>query len=139
MPEFTGIVSQEPVVRVRLTPTYPGAQHIFGLGVVDTGAAMTCVDTDAALEWHFRQLGYCRMHSTSESNALTPLFDAELEIVGRQGSHREFLHAPGFMGDGAPTVLHDTSKIIALIGRDILNKGVLVYDGPKNNFRLRLP
>ena len=139
MPDFTGIVSQPPVVPIRLTPIYPGAQHIFGYGVVDTGATYTCVDTDAAIQWQFRQIGYRRMHSATQSNVPTPIFDVNLELIGARGHYKENLHAQGFKGGGAPIALHDMHRIIALIGRDILNKGVLTYDGPQNNFLLRLP
>ena len=139
MPEFTGIVSQEPVVRVRLTPTYPRAQHIFGYGVIDTGAGTTFIDSEAGYGWKFRQLGYDRINSATDENVPTPIFDVHLELMGRGGTYKESLHALGFKGGGAPTALHDMGKIIVLIGRDILNKGVLTYDGPRNNFLLRLP
>ena len=139
MPDFIGIVSQPPVVQIRLTPIYPGAQHIFGYGVVDTGAEVTFIDTLAATTWNFRQLGYHRMHSATEKNIRTPIFDARVELMANRGSYSVDLHPFGFNGGGAPVALHDMSKVIALIGQDILNLGVLVYDGPANNFLLRLP
>ncbi len=79
------------------------------------------------------------MHSATESNVPTPIFDVEVELMGRRGSYKESLHAMGFRGAGAPVALHDMNRAIALIGRDILNKGVLEYDGPNNHFLLKMP
>ena len=138
MAEFTGIVSQGPLIRIRLTPIYPGAQHIFGFGVIDTGASITSIDVHAAMCWRFRQLGYRRINSASQRAVPTPIFDVNMELMGQKGTYKRSLHALGFRGGGSPAALEDMNRIIALIGRDVLNRGVLVYDGPKNNFLLQL-
>jgi len=104
--------------------------------LVDTGASCTCIDPDILIN----RLG---LMATGEAECLTPttgatpqkmkLYDIGLRIMA--GSVTE----PHLYLDPLPVMesgLFDGQGIHALIGRDVLNRCVLIYNGTTRLFTL---
>jgi len=100
-------------------------------GLVDTGASCTCVDPSILASLQLSPTGTTTMHtpSTGASPGTANLYDASIVLVHPQLSLTFFNQAV------AESVLA-VQGIHALIGRDILAKCLLTYDGQSKLFIL---
>ena len=104
--------------------------------MLDTGADYTHVDIGMAAQNGFTHLGTAPAHTASAIGVPTPVFGAQLELT--ELSAQPFLaQVWGFTA--APDVVRPyTEPFVGLIGRDILDLGLLVYNGIDGRFILEL-
>ncbi|MDE0055975.1 MAG: aspartyl protease family protein [Gammaproteobacteria bacterium] len=95
-----------------------GSRSVSGSVLIDTGASQTCVDQQAANELGLTIFGTGRMTSASHSDVEVPLF------VGKIVLPNITINVEGAMGAQL-----EEQGLIALIGRDLLQNAVLVYNG----------
>lgn len=127
-----------PVLQVEIHLPTPLAQHYqttgrtlpqptVGLAMVDTGASKTCVDAEVIV-----------------AMAVPPL--NEIQIHTPAGLTSQYLYPARLVFPGTPLPSIDFSSvvgsqlsaqgIVALIGRDVLQHFLLVYNGPAGMFSL---
>lgn len=139
MPHFTREVSPNgPIVGVifaasearRAALTAAGKAHpnpVPGVALLDTGASCTCIDPAIARQLELSPTGTTGIltPSTGATQHETEQFDIAMVIPGPDGAMPLVLQT-------VPVVsceLYQTQEIHALIGRDILNRCVFVYNG----------
>jgi hypothetical protein len=104
-----------------------------GIFLVDTGASTTVVDKSLIAPLGLAPTGaaMCHTPSTGQSAIRFDQYDVMLMVPG---------NAPGqvWLVEALPVMECDLSAqgILGLIGRDMLNKSLLVYNGPANEFTL---
>jgi len=103
---------------------------VQGKALVDTGADHTAVDT-SALAGARTSGSYLAQGATSEAVRL-PIYDVLLGFPGTTLEDVVVEHAAG-------TAHLKSQGLVALLGRDVLERGVLTHDGPAGAFSLRLP
>ena len=94
-----------------------------GEALFDTGAAATFIDNEAAQQLGLPIVGAGQMTSASEANVRTPKYAAKL-VVPRLSLNLEEAMGANLRPHG----------IVALIGRDVLRHGILVYNGFDGSF-----
>lgn len=108
----------------------PASEHrsVTGTALVDTGASMTTIDESA-----LKTLGVAPVNMTTvatpSGTAFQLLYPAELSFPGTvlpKSVFAEVLGSPHLMTQG----------LIALIGRDVISEGLLVYNGISGSFTL---
>ena len=102
---------------------------ISGRAMIDTGAATTCVDIDAARKADLAQVDSGIISSATHANEQVPVFAGQLAIESTQitiNTHRAI---------GANLAPH---KLVALIGRELLAQCVFVYNGSDSSFSLSI-
>jgi predicted aspartyl protease len=99
----------------------PSSAIVTGQALIDTGAGITCIDIDAATQLGAPIIDYVTMTSASHSGNVQPVYPVQLQIPGTGIA----INAPRAVG----FPLAASQGIIALIGRDILQYMVLVYNG----------
>jgi hypothetical protein len=102
---------------------------IVGLALVDTGASKTSVDDQAITQMAVGPINQITVQTPSGS-ALQYLYPARFAFPGTTLPSIDF-------GSVAGSVLA-AQGIVALIGRDVLSKCILVYNGPAGMFSLGL-
>jgi predicted aspartyl protease len=142
MPHLTWPVQvQGPIVNLWVTistaraGTLRKAGHRVPAGIslpalVDTGATSTVIDEATVQSLGLVETGFTQMHTTSTgSTAVTCYqYDAYLAILDVQNF---------YIGDTPITAANLSNHAIrALIGRDVLSKCLLVYDGTLQQFTL---
>ena len=134
------LVLQGPIVQVRLSATPNVRQPILsaggtlpnpvaGMALIDTGAAVSCIDDDVAIALKLPVTGTGFMTSATHTGQPRNLYPVEIEIAGwpiKFGSNR-------IMGANLKP-----QQLVALIGRDLLKNCVLVYNGPTGGFSLSI-
>ncbi len=90
-----------------------------GFALIDTGAGATCVDQATADGAGLPVIGKAIMHTASHANHEVPVYSGKLSIPGFGDLELEY--AMGANLDG--------QNLIALIGRDVLQDAVFVYNG----------
>lgn len=98
-------------------PVHP---PVAGLALVDTGAAMTCVDQDAANELQLPVVDVVTMSSASHAKHPANVYPIRIGIAGLTVA----INAPRAIGAALKA-----QGLIALIGRDVLAYGTLFYNG----------
>lgn len=97
-----------------------------GWALVDTGATRTAVDSAAIAALEVRPVGATTL-LTAAGPAEQEMFPARIEFPAF-GASIEFGSVTGVdLGDHS---LPDGRKLICLIGRDVLSRAVMVYNGP---------
>lgn len=86
--------------------------------MVDTGASVTCFDTEVACELGLPVIDQGSMISASHSDNPVPIFYGKLSMGG--------ISFDGLRAMGANL---KPQGLVALLGRDILKLGVLFYNG----------
>ena len=102
---------------------------IAGLALIDTGASSTCIDQKAAEDAGLAIVDSGPMSSATHDNEIVPIYAGRVDIVGMSitvSANRAY---------GANL---KSQGLIALIGRDILSKCVLVYNGLEGSFSLSI-
>jgi len=101
----------------------PVPSPLQGLGLVDTGASVSMVDLDAIASLDMRPVGTATL-TTAGGPSQSPLYPVRLGIV-----------LPGKAPVLVAAFSHITAGplkrqgLLALVGRDILQHGVVFYDG----------
>ena len=129
-----------PIVQLTLSPleehvkaaadkseTVP--QPVSGFALIDTGAARTCVDRAAADRAGLAMVDSGFLTSATHEAEPVPVYAGKLDIAGLPNNivaHRAY---------GANLA---SQGLVALIGRDVLQRCVLVYNGLDGSFSLSL-
>lgn len=124
------LVAQGPVIRVLLSISEemqqalvaegkPIPEPVAGLALVDTGATRTCVDETSARRAGLPTRGTAKMASASHPEHEVPVF------AGRVILDSININTPSAMGVN----LSGFHELVVLIGRDMLQNCLFVYDG----------
>lgn len=140
MPHFTLAVSAGgPIVTAYVAVSNPRGQALQAAGqpipapvpiqaLVDTGASGTCIDPAVLSQLQIPQSGSVMVHTptTGATPAAAAQYDVALIIPGATSND------PPLVFETIPVMasqLHQAQGIHALIGRDILSRCVLLYNG----------
>lgn len=104
---------------------------VAGLALVDTGASRTCVHGQTLSVLGVNPIGVVSVGSAS-GQAQHDLFPARLRFPG-EGLDVEFSSVVSVDLTGQAV---DDRSIVALVGRDVLSRCILVYNGPGGFFTL---
>lgn len=102
-------------------------QPVTGHGLIDTGASATCIDQKAATMAGLAVVDSGPLHSATHANEIVPIYAGRFAI---QGLHQNIDTTKAY---GANL---DSQNLIILIGRDVLSRCVLVYNGPESSISL---
>lgn len=114
--------SRAPII---LMPTNSGTA-VHGEALVDTGAAITCVDEQAARQAGLTVIGSGKVSSATHSNESVPIFAGKMEMTGVGQINLRQAYGVNIKDQG----------IVALIGRDLLEAMILIYNGSEGTFSL---
>ena len=120
-----------PIIPVTLMPLVEGAKNtaISGRALIDTGAKSTCVNAISARQAGLTQVDSETMDSATHANQKVPVFTGRIII---QGANMTITAQRAY---GANLTSQD---LVALIGRDILQSCVFVYNGSDGSCSLSL-
>ena len=121
-----------PLVRGQLVN---GSRSVSGLVLLDTGASMSAVDRELALELELQSHGAAIWHAVSEHQpAMAPVCRSRLQL----GEDRRLWELDLI---AVPHLRHHVQgyTLIALLGWDFLDQCRLEIDGPSRTFHLELP
>ena len=104
-----------------------GSRSVSGSALIDTGASHTCLDQQVANDLGLTIFGTGRMTSASHSDVEVPLF------VGKLVLPNITINVEGAMGARL-----EEQGLIALIGRDLLQNAVLIYNGVDGSVTLSI-
>ena len=102
---------------------------VVGLGLIDTGASSTCFDRNAATKAKLAVVDSGPMTSATHINEIVPIFAGRMTINGLP------VHIDATKAYGANLA---PQGLVALIGRDILARCVLIYNGIDGSFSLSI-
>jgi predicted aspartyl protease len=140
MPSFTQRISNlqqvGPVVELVITPSLPFLQTLNispasttaakVLAMIDTGATGTVIQTGIAHQLGINPIGTTYIHTPSSMNVLCHQFDVRLIFPSNVGMDSIVVTEAPLQGQ----------HIQCLIGRDVLQHGVLIYTGYDDSFTL---
>ena len=101
---------------------------VNGNALIDTGASGTCIDQKAAEQAGLPVIDKAMMASASHAKHEVPVYGAKLVIP-----HFSAIDVEYAMGANL-----DEMNLIALIGRDLLQRAVLVYNGTDGSIALSI-
>ena len=140
MPPQPALLQRGPVVQVTLGVgraideqllqqgvTLPAP--VSGLALIDTGATSTCIDDDAAQQLQLPAIDVVTVASASHASIQQSVHPVQIEVVGWPIT----FDAPRAIA--APL---RSQGILVLIGRDVLQHTILVYNGPTGSFSLSI-
>lgn len=116
----------EEVLQTLMTEGKPIPEPVTGLALIDTGATRTCVDETAARKAGLPTRGTAKMASASHPEHEVPLFAGRIVMDGAT------INTPTAMGAD----LSGFPGLVALIGRDMLQNCLFVYDGNAGSISL---
>lgn len=146
MPSITLGVSQAgPTVNILLGPStlladamraaglVPPA-NVMALFLVDTVASHTVVDANVIRPLGLNPTGTVMCHTPSTAGTAVPMYQYDLMIYVPSQGERTL----GWYIDSIPVTASsfDGQSISGLIGRDILDRGLLIYNGAAGQFTL---
>ena len=126
MPAILSVSDAHRQILARQREAVP--ETIDGFALIDTGASSTCVDQEAAAKVGLPVIDRAMMNSASHAKHEVPVYSGKLVIPEFYGIDMEY--AMGASLDG--------QNLIALIGRDLLQTAVLVYNGADGTVSLSL-
>jgi hypothetical protein len=101
-------------------------------GLLDTGASGVCIDPIIVQKLSLQATGICNMitPSTGPIAQIVPEYDISIKISHSGGSSLDF--------DSLPAMKASLSNqgFYVLLGRNILSRCLLIYDGVNNSFTL---
>jgi predicted aspartyl protease len=100
-----------------------------GFALVDTGASVSCIDSQVAIDLGLPVVGTVKMASASHDNHTTNVYPIQITLQGAPVS----FGAPRAMG--ASLAAQD---YIAIIGRDVLSVCTMFYNGHAGQITLSL-
>lgn len=142
LPDPLALRTNGPVLRVEIDIPSPLAkyltergqrvpQSIEGLALFDTGATSTCVDTDIIKQLGVRPVGRIRAF-TAGGPSEQSLFPARLYFPRLKFS----VEFGSVMGANLKRFRIMRRNLVVLVGRDILSRCVLIYNGPQASYTL---
>ena len=111
-----------PIIDGVLSSVGEDGQSVSGFVLVDTGAAVSCIDVNAADTANLPIVGKAITSSASHANVEMPEFEAEMFVGNRFAIKLEKA-----MGANLSNI--NSHQIIALIGRDLLQHATFNYNG----------
>jgi len=140
VPPKTALLQRGPVIQVSVTVGQAIAQQVLlqggtlpppisGVALIDTGATSTCVDDEAAQRLQLPAIDVVTVASASHSSTSQNVYPIQIEVVGLPIK----VEAPKAIG--APL---KAQGLLLLIGRDVLQHALLVYNGPPGTFSLSI-
>ena len=94
--------------------------------MIDTGANVTCIDSEAAQKSGLTIVGSGKISSATHADEIVPIFAGKLDING-------FGTVTLRQAYGANLA---AQNINALVGRDLLETMVLIYNGVEGTFSI---
>lgn len=93
---------------------------ITGFALIDTGASMSCIDNNVAQQLNLPVINVANMASASHSSTQANIYPVKFEILGW-----------GITLDSNQTMgaALQVQGLIALLGRDLLQHCILIYNG----------
>lgn len=124
----------KPRARLLAARGVKAPDFIWANALIDTGASCTCVDKAILAELGMPPSGKARVHTSSTAGRPTELdiYDTELRITLPPGSIKIF---PAIPVIATQLASHDKT-VEALIGRDVLNSCLMIFDGEASQFSL---
>ena len=134
-----GLAQRGPIVPVTLTVSdahrqaleqaaKPSPRVVNGLALIDTGASHTCLDESTAKDVGLPVIDRATITSASHADNNVPVFSAKLAIIRFSDINLERVPGANLKPQG----------LIALIGRDVLSRAVLVYNGPDGSVSISI-
>lgn len=132
------LVNDGPTVEVLVRPcrkqwsAQPHSEDspaLVGLAIVDSGAKQCCIDRCVAKGWGLKPVGESEFHTASDHWLKLPIYPIEIQLLGISG---------WFRVNAAGNCLHSMG-LKAIIGRDVLRHGKMIYDGPGSSLLLDIP
>ena len=123
------IVIADQIAQELVKQGKPVQPAVSGLGLIDTGAGMTCVDNEAAKKLQLPVIDVIKMASASHASHPANVHPIKITLAGFP------------MGINAPRAVGAELKVqglIALIGRDILAHCTLHYNGMTGEITLAI-
>ena len=102
---------------------------VSGLALIDTGASVTCVDQDAANQLQLPAIDVVQVASASHAAVDQNVYPIQVEVVGLPIT----VNAPRAIGAALAA-----QGILVLLGRDVLQHCVLVYNGTAGSISLSI-
>jgi len=99
---------------------------IEAMALIDTGASLTAIDTGITDRLKLMPIDYVNVSSVTEAGVRAPIFDVDLIIEPNQLVVPNIRVVELSLGGG----------IQCLIGRDILSRMLLIYNGVRNSIIL---
>jgi len=131
LPPSVGLLQRGPLVQVSVRLFQDMAneltqrgielpQPVSGIGLIDTGASVTCIDESIAQNLRLPVVDVVPMASASHSTTLRNVYPISFEIVNLVSN----INAPRAIGAEL-----NVQGLILLIGRDVLQFCTLFYNG----------
>jgi hypothetical protein len=114
----------------------PIPRPVTGLALIDTGATRSAVDDTIIQALGVQPIGVVNV-GTAAGFQQQYLYSAKFSFPGTGLPSMEFAQLTGVHLSGH-VVPHVNRPLIALIGRDILSRCVLIYNGPNASIALAL-
>jgi len=145
MPSVTlGNTPKGPIIQVQLSPSFPLQEAMRQANqpipppvtanfIVDTGATGTMADTRLVMRLGLNPINTIYMHTPS--TGITPVacfqFDMSIQITGASPG-------TGWTIDSIPILAGTLASrgVEGLLGRDVLDLGILIYSGATGQFTL---
>ena len=125
-----------PLLEVLLVPPEGMASDpVRGYAMIDTGASVSCVNAETAEAAGWPIIDTAKMSSTTHTSQDVPVFAGRLLSKDLNDGH---IHVPRWMGvklDSEASLF----PLVALIGRDLLQTSVFIYNGQDQSFTLAIP
>ncbi len=102
---------------------------VAGLALIDSGATSTCIDETIAQQLNLPAIDVVTIASATHASVQQSVYPIKVEVVGLPIA----INAPRAIG--APL---QSQGILVLLGRDVLQHCVLVYNGPAGSFSLSI-
>ncbi len=140
IPPHVALLQRGPVVQVSVSVGQVIAQQVLqkggslpapvaGLALIDTGATTTCIDEEAAQALKLPAIDVVTVASASHASSEQNVYPISIEVVGLP----IVVNAARAIGAALKS-----QGLLVLIGRDVLQSCVLVYNGPAGQFTLTL-
>jgi predicted aspartyl protease len=107
----------------------PVPQPATGYALVDTGASNACIDDEMAAAMGLPVIDVGSLHSASHARTPSNIYPVQIEIVG----FRISFQSPRTMGAALKE-----QGLLMLLGRDLLQRCTLFYNGPTGQITLSL-
>lgn len=140
IPPSAALVQRGPIVQVSISVGQAIAQQILqqggtlpppaiGWALIDTGATSTCIDEVAAQKLALPAIDVVTVASASHAATQQNVYPISIEVVGLP----IVVNAPRAIGAAL-----EAQGLLLLIGRDLLQACILIYNGPAGQFTLTL-
>lgn len=139
VPPAAALHQRGPVIQVTVTIEQNAGKALLaqgksmptpkaGLALIDTGASNTCIDDQAAKDLGLPVIDVAHMQSASHSKHQCNVYPVTIDIPGVVS-----LNSPRTLGAALAS-----QGLLALIGRDVLSRCSLFYNGPMGQITLSL-